>query len=163
MHPPQDATYNGTRRSLRFQLARSSKNDWEHCKIIKCKEMEKAIIVANFTDGLRTLFHAKPRISQVLKESEDTLIHSQYRRLGLWAEHFRARFNCPTAKMDLPAMLPSEKNASGYHPSIRSRDGRGDRFFENAKGSWTRWTVSGLLQEWRSVNIGVNIGEGRDS
>lgn len=109
MHPPQDATYNGTRRSLRFQLARSSKNDWEHCKIIKCKEMEKAIIVANFTDGLRTLFHAKPRISQVLKESEDTLIHSQYRRLGLWAEHFRARFNCPTAKMDLPAMLPSEK------------------------------------------------------
>lgn len=50
----------------------------------------------------------KPGLSEVIKESDNSLIHSQEGGLELWTDDFREQFSWSIATMGLPLMSESE-------------------------------------------------------
>ena len=81
------------------------RHDCEQWWIAKCREMEKAARIGNSRSLFRLIRDTGPRrpgVSEIIKESDGSLIHSQGRRLERWAEHFKGQFSWPGSSTGLP-------------------------------------------------------------
>ncbi|MBM6549358.1 reverse transcriptase family protein, partial [Streptococcus dysgalactiae subsp. equisimilis] len=70
----------------------------------KCKGMGEAPAVGNSRNLFRLIRSTGPRkpgVSEVIKEADGSVIHSQERRLDRWAEHFRDQFSWTTSTTDM--------------------------------------------------------------
>lgn len=68
----------------------------------RCRKMNKLGAIGSSGNLYRLIGNTGPRspnVSKVIKESDGTPIHSQYRRLASSAEHFRMQFSWPTDKI----------------------------------------------------------------
>lgn len=122
-----DPTYNEARKCLGHILTRSLTDDRGQWWVGKCREMEKAsaaaaaAAVGNYRNICRLIWSTgtqKPRVSEAIKESGITVIHSEDRWQARWAEHFWEQFNCPAVTMGLPFMPAIEpKHVDACPPS----------------------------------------------
>ena len=67
--------------------------------------MEKAAAIGDSRRLFRLIRDTgprKPHVSELIKESDGSWIHSQDRRLERWAEHFKNQFTWPTATAAIP-------------------------------------------------------------
>lgn len=109
--PSSDGIYNEAHKSLRYLLTMSLRNDREQWQTGKCYEMEKTLAIGNSNNLYRIYGNTGPRRSSpsnVIKESNSTLIHSQQRQLACWVKYSREQFSLSTAIVSLPRMLASD-------------------------------------------------------
>ncbi|VDP45470.1 unnamed protein product [Schistosoma margrebowiei] len=107
---PPGSEHSEERSQLKRKLTRSLSNDHEQWWVAKSREMEKAAAIGNNRQLFRLVTEngiRKPTVSETLSEKDGHIIHSQFRRLHRWAEHFRDQFNWPSATLRFPT-IPSQ-------------------------------------------------------
>ncbi|CAH8590014.1 unnamed protein product [Schistosoma guineensis] len=102
---PSGSEHNEERSQLKRKLIGILRNHREQWWVAKAREMKKAI------GNSRQLFRLvnetdirNPTVSKTISEKDGHIIHSQFRRLDRWAEHFRDQFNWPSATLQFPTI-----------------------------------------------------------
>ena len=76
-------------------MTKRLKKDREQWWIAKAQEMEKTTAIGNSHLLFQLISNKgprKPKTSEVISKGDETLIHSQQRRLHWWSEHFQEQF-----------------------------------------------------------------------
>ncbi|KER27485.1 LOW QUALITY PROTEIN: hypothetical protein T265_13775 [Opisthorchis viverrini] len=102
--------YSGARKSLKHQIVKSLRKSRELWWTLKAREMKKAFAKENSHAPYQLIRSTGPR--KATRKIDGSLIHSQKRRLGRWAEHFDERFSWPPATQPVEIMLTGEWNVN---------------------------------------------------
>ena len=120
---PSDASFDTQRKSVKRQLTKSLKKDHEQWWIEKAKEIEQANAAGNsrkLFQLIRNTGPRKPNVSETIRSSDGTIVHSVEQRLNRWANHFKNQFSWPKALSEFAPITAESEWSVNLDPPTSS-------------------------------------------